>query len=67
MVELNKYLSALPGSKESDNIIETDINKIILNSMPNERRNKACVQGFDCETIDSNKLLVCLNAWKFWR
>ena len=51
MIEINEYFPALPVVKESDKIGETELNKIILNSIPNVWSKKACVQGFDCEYI----------------
>ena len=35
LIGFNQYLDALPGAKLSDNIGEKEINKILLNSMPN--------------------------------
>ena len=49
--DINKYLSALPESKASDNIGEMYLNEIILNSMKNGWSKQAYVQVFDCETI----------------
>ena len=64
MIGLNECLVASPEAKESDNIGETELNKILLNSIPNERSKKAYVQGFYCETITKEKLLIFLNKWK---
>ena len=35
MIDLNYYLYVLPGTKESDKNCETELNEILLNSMPN--------------------------------
>ena len=35
MVELNEYLAIFPGSKESDKLRETELNGIILHTIPN--------------------------------
>ena len=48
---LNKYLDLLPGGKHTDKIGMTEINKILLNSMPNIWSKQAYVQGFDCKYI----------------
>ena len=55
---------ALPGEKESDKIGETELNEIILNSIPNGWSKKVYGQGFDSETIAKKKLLIGLNTWK---
>ena len=47
IIYLNEYLDAFPVSKASDKIGDMDLNKILLNSMPNGRSNQAHVQGFD--------------------
>ena len=51
MIDINKYLSVLSGSKSSDKICETELNENALNRIPNIWIRQACVQGFDCETI----------------
>ena len=43
---------------------EAELNKTLLNSIPNERSKKAYVQGFYCETITKDKLLILLNEWE---
>ena len=57
LVVLNEYLVVLPGKKISDNIYVTEINKILLNSMPNIWIKQAYVQGSDCGYI-TLKLVV---------
>ena len=54
LIDINDYLNALPGAKSSDNIGETDIDKILLNSIPNGWIKQVYVQGFYCETITKN-------------
>ena len=49
MIELNEYFFALPVAKACDNIGYTELNEIILNSIPNECSTQAYMQGFDCE------------------
>ena len=51
LIDFNDYLAAFPGVKGADNIVETDLNEILLNSMPNVWSKQAYVQCFDCETI----------------
>ena len=51
LIGSNDYVDAFPGAKESDNIGERELNKIILNSIPNGCMNQAHMQGFYCETI----------------
>ena len=51
IIDINKYLSEFPGSKESDRIGERELNEILFNSMPNICSRKAYVQGFDFESI----------------
>ena len=51
LIDLNEYLAAFPVARASDNIGETDLNEILLNSMPNGWSNQAYVQGFYYKTI----------------
>ena len=51
LVGINQYLSVFPGVKESDKIWNTELNKILLNIIPNRCINQAYMQGFDYETI----------------
>ena len=51
IIDLNKYLSVLPGAKEGDTFCETEINENLLNIMTNSWISQAYVQEFDCETI----------------
>ena len=45
MIDLNEYLAVFPGAKASKKIGETELDKIILNSMPNGCIKKAYMQG----------------------
>ena len=47
MLDTNEYLTILPEGKASDIIGETELNKIILNSISNGCGKYAYVQGFD--------------------
>ena len=40
-----------PREKVSGKVFETELNEILLNSMPNRWIRQAYVQEFDCETI----------------
>ena len=51
MIELNEYLAAFPGENSGDKICETELNEIILNSMPTGWSKQAYVQGFYFEYI----------------
>ena len=62
LIDINYYLADFSGEKSSDKTAETELNEILVNSMPNGCINQAYVQGFACETITSKILLTCLNA-----
>ena len=51
MNDLNEYLAVFPGEKASDKICETELNEIVLNSMPTRYIRQAYVQGFYFESI----------------
>ena len=55
LIDLNEYLASFPGADFTDNIGVTELNEILLNSMPNIWSKQACVQGFDCESITLKK------------
>ena len=55
MIDLNGYFSVLPGAKSSEKICETELNVILLNSMPNSWIRQAYVQGFYFESITLKK------------
>ena len=63
LIDLNEYLPSFPGSTPAHKIGMTELNEILLNSMPNSRSKQAYVQGFDWKYITSKNLLTCLNAW----
>ena len=48
-----------------DKIGVTELNEIILNSMPNSWSKQAYIQEFDSEYISFNNLQTCLSVWKF--
>ena len=47
LIELNEYLALFHGAALSDKFGVTDLNKSLLNSMPNSWSKQAYVQGFD--------------------
>ena len=55
LIDLNEYLASFPGSTIADKMGVTELNEILLNSMPNSWSNQAYVQGFDRETISFKK------------
>ena len=57
LIGLNQYLDSFPGATFSDKIGVTELNKILLNSMPNIWSKQAYVQGFGCEYILFNKAI----------
>ena len=48
-IDLNNYLALFPGAKLTEQIVMTELNEILLNSMTNSWSKKAYVQRFDCE------------------
>ena len=52
IIDLNEYLTAFTGAKASDEIGETKLNTILLNSMPNGQSQHGYTQGFDFKSID---------------
>ena len=50
-IEINKYLAVFPRAKISDKNFMTELNEILLNSIPKSWRKQAYVQVFDCEYI----------------
>ena len=65
LIDLNKYLDSLPGDELSGKVGITELNKILLNSMPNSWSKQAYVQGFECGYISFKNQLTCLNTWIF--
>ena len=51
LIDLNEYLASFPGETLTDKIGVTELNKILLNSMPNILSKHAYVQYFNCEYI----------------
>ena len=47
-----------------DKIGVTELNEILLNSMPNSWYKQAYVQVFYCESIYSKNPYTCLSLWK---
>ena len=50
IIDLNKYLAVFPRAKTSDKMFETELNEILLNSVPNRWSSQAYVQRFDFES-----------------
>ena len=46
LIDLDEDLSSFTESKVSDNVVETDLGEILLNSTPNGWSKQAYVQGF---------------------
>ena len=55
LIYLNQYLASFTGVTLNDKIGITELNKILLNSMPNSWSNQAYAQDFDCEYIHFRK------------
>ena len=51
LINLNEYLASFPRTTMTYKMEVTDLNGILLNSMPKILSKQAYVQGFDCETI----------------
>ena len=47
LVDLNDYLPSFPGSTPTHKIAMSELNEILLNSMPNSWSKQAYVQGFN--------------------
>ena len=45
-LDLNNYLTLLPGLYEINNMTDDKSNKILLHSVPNRWKNQACIQGW---------------------
>ena len=57
LIDINDNLSVAPGTTLSGKIGVTEINEILLNSMPNSWIKPAYVQVFDCKSIILKKLV----------
>ena len=51
LIDLNEHLASSLGGTMAYKMGVTELNEILLNSMPNSWSKQAYVQGFDCETI----------------
>ena len=51
LIDLNEHLSSFPGATMAEKMGVTDLNKILLNSIPNSWSKQDYIQGFDCDTI----------------
>ena len=55
LIDINDYFASFLGVTLNDKISVTELNKILLNSMPNSWYRQNYVQGFDCEYINFKK------------
>ena len=55
LIDINKYLALLPRTNISEKLGGTELNEILINSVPNILSKQAYVQIFDCELITLNK------------
>ena len=51
LIDLIEYLVSFTGTAMADKMGVTELNEILLNSMPNSCSKQAYVKGFGCETI----------------
>ena len=51
VIDLNEYLSSFPGEKAGGKTYETELNEILLNSIPKSWSRQVYALGFDHETI----------------
>ena len=51
LVDFNEYMASFPWDTMAGKIVATELNEIILNSLPNIWYKQAYLQGFDCESI----------------
>ena len=51
LIYLNEYQVSFPEANLTDKIGVTELNEILLNSMPNIWYKHAYVKGFDCDRI----------------
>ena len=63
LIDLSEYLRSFPGSTATHKIGMTELNEILLNSMPNSWSKQAYVQGFDWKSFTFKNILNCLNTW----
>ena len=55
LIDLNEYLALFTRATLSDDIVVTELDKILFKSMPNIWSKHAYVQGCDCEYISFKK------------
>ena len=55
LIDLNEYLASFPGATLNDKIYVTELNEILLNSMPDSWYRQAYVKCFYCESITFKK------------
>ena len=55
LINLDEYLALLLGEKRPHKIGVTELNGIIINSMPNSWIKQVYVQGYDCESVTVSK------------
>ena len=69
LIYLNKYIDSFPGATMADKMGVTELNEILLNSMPNIWSKQAYLQGFDCSFFKGCKYVwTYVNRWKYlWR
>ena len=63
-IDLNEYLASSPGANLTNKIGVSELDEILLNSMPNIWYNQDYVQGLDCDYITKKKPLTCLSVCK---
>ena len=55
LIDMNEYFSSFPGATLDDKIDVTELNDIILNSIPNSWFKQDHAQGFYCKSISFKK------------
>ena len=65
LIDVNKHLALFPVETLFYKTVVTELNEILLNSMPTSWSKQAYVQDFDCKYITFKNQLTCLNAWRF--
>ena len=64
LIDINEYLAYFPGAALSEKIVVTELNEILINSMPNSWIKQAYVQFFYWKSIDfkeSVKMFECMD------
>ena len=57
LIDLNEYLASFPGKTIYNKISVTELNGVILNSMPTSWSKQEFVQGFHCKYISLKKAI----------